>query len=105
MPESGARERSARGATTFAGLRHLAVAPDEICDLDVLLAAIDEAKAAATDPETFRDTAVALIAERLAGGRGVIRAALLARPLSGLRIARSYTYLTDCIVAATVYLA
>jgi len=93
------REITDQGQTTFAGLSHLVAPPAELADLDRLTGAIDAA-AALAPPEMLQRRVVELIRAEVAEGREKVRAALLAHPHAGVRVARSYAHVTDVMVAA-----
>jgi [protein-PII] uridylyltransferase len=91
---------------TFAGLAHLVAPAAELADLGRLTGAIDaaaEAGPAKTLPETLHGDVIGLVGEQLADGRDKVRAALLAHPHAGLRVARSYTHIMDVVVAGVFH--
>ncbi|WP_254919212.1 [protein-PII] uridylyltransferase [Oceanicola sp. 22II-s10i] len=68
-------------------------------------ALINRATAAARshkDPQEFRAALVATLSEANEAGRAAIAAAFEARPFDAAATTRAYTWLTDCIVIATV---
>ena len=89
--------------TTFAGLAHLVAPPQELADLARLTGAIDTvlkgATAGANSAKLLHGDVVQLVREQLGEGRDKVRAALLAHPHAGLRVARSYTHIMDVVVA------
>ena len=87
------------GEVTFAGLSHLIAPPDQLADLNRLTAAIDAA-AEESSPDALHRRVVELILAEVSEGRAKVRAALLAYPRAGLRVARSYAHVTDVMVAA-----
>ena len=91
--------------TTFAGLHYLIEAPDVLCDQHALIGEIDALATRYEDAEELREQVVGLLGRTLKEVRAHIREGLLATPRAGLRIARSYAHLTDCIVASTAHFA
>ncbi|HUF86881.1 MAG TPA: [protein-PII] uridylyltransferase [Thermohalobaculum sp.] len=93
-----------RGAATrtFAGLAHLIEPAEIIADLAELTTAID-AIAASAAPEAAKQRVVELVGAELGEAREKVRAALLAHPQAGLRIARSYAHIADVVVAAVYH--
>ncbi|MFB3129782.1 MAG: [protein-PII] uridylyltransferase, partial [Lysobacteraceae bacterium] len=100
------RKRQPAADPTFAGLTHLVAPAAELADLGRLTGAIDaaaEAGPAKTLPETLHGDVIGLVGEQLADGRDKVRAALLAHPHAGLRVARSYTHIMDVVVAGVFH--
>jgi [protein-PII] uridylyltransferase len=102
------RTRSPASDLTFAGLAHLIAPVGELADLGRLTGAIDamfddSAAAKSHPPKTLHGDVVQLIREQLDQGRDKVRTALLAHPDSGLRVARSYTYIMDVVVAGVFH--
>ncbi|MCH8167196.1 MAG: [protein-PII] uridylyltransferase [Proteobacteria bacterium] len=99
-------KRKRGAAATFAGLVHLVAPAAELADLDRLTGAIDAAagaESAEARPKALRREVVRLIGDQLAGGRDKVRAALLAQPHAGLRVARSYAHIVDVVVAGVFH--
>ena len=101
-----APERRHQGSPerTFAGLAHLIAKPAQIADQTDLISAIDRMAEDASDSDALRATAMSVISDAMKLGRERVREGLLTQPLAGLRIARSYTHVTDCVVAAVAHL-
>jgi [protein-PII] uridylyltransferase len=90
---------------TFTGLAHLVAKPSEIADHSDLIAAIDAQAAVCDDLDDLRRVALDMLSGCLQMGREKVREGLLAAPHAGLRTARSYTHVTDCVVAGIAHLA
>ncbi|HUV33049.1 MAG TPA: hypothetical protein VMW31_05710, partial [Devosiaceae bacterium] len=90
---------------TFAGLANLVAPAAELADLGRLTGAIDAVaggaagEAAGSGSDTRHDAVAQLLRETLAAGREKVRAGLLEQPHAGLKVARSYTHVTDVVVA------
>jgi [protein-PII] uridylyltransferase len=93
------RKPKAPEGPTFAGLAHLVAPTRELADLDDLTAGIDAAVEGARSADAAKDQVLGIVRDHLARGREKVREALLAQPNAGLRVARSYTHVTDVMVA------
>ncbi|MEM1300403.1 MAG: nucleotidyltransferase domain-containing protein, partial [Pseudomonadota bacterium] len=91
--------------TTFAGLAHLISPPTDIADHAALIATIDRMAAESASSDNLRAEVRTLMEDTLRTGKAKVREALLARPHAGLRAARGYTHLMDCVVAGITHLA
>lgn len=91
--------------TTFAGLAYLIETPAALCDRDVLIGEIDALAGQIEDEEALHEQVFELLEKTLKDVRARIREGLLMSPRAGLRIARSYAHLTDCIVSAIAHFA
>ena len=100
-----AHQKNRESDSTFAGLAHLIDAPVELCSRDALIASIDASSARCSSADELRSEVVALLSETLHATRGRIRDRLLEHPRAGLRIARSYAHVTDCIISAVAHFA
>ncbi|MEM7211057.1 MAG: [protein-PII] uridylyltransferase [Pseudomonadota bacterium] len=89
--------------STFAGLAYLIEPPSSVCNFDALIARVEEIAAKDAGSEASRTEVVELLAETLEDVRSRIRSSLLENPRAGLRIARSYAHMTDCVVAAIAH--
>lgn len=96
---------STRPDETFAGLAHLIARPAALADHLALIGAIDDLAQTCADADALRAAAVTAIADALSRGREQVRDGLLARPVAGLRVARSFAHVTDCAIAAITHLA
>ncbi|GMG84195.1 [protein-PII] uridylyltransferase [Paralimibaculum aggregatum] len=88
---------------TAAGLAHLVAPAETLADGPAVIAEIDRLAGAHPEPDALRPAVLALLSETLATGRERVRAALLAHPAAGLRVARSYAHVTDVVVQGAVH--
>ena len=102
LPETARVDQPGR---TFAGLAHLIDRPTTIADEADLIAAIDRLAVEIDDLDELRAKVRQLLDDTLQMGREHVRKSLLAKPHAGLRAARAYAHLTDCVVAALAHLA
>nr|WP_298261269.1 [protein-PII] uridylyltransferase [uncultured Litoreibacter sp.] len=77
----------------------------QILDVDALHAQLDAAMSACSDAKSMRAATVATLSEAQVTARGIISAFFEDNPLAARRVTRSYSYLTDCLVRATFYVA
>jgi [protein-PII] uridylyltransferase len=102
LAETTEKTREPASGPTFAGLAHLVAPAAELADLTRLTGAIDAA-AEAGSAKTLHGDVVQLARDQLDQGRAKVRAALLAHPDAGLRVARSYTHIMDVVVAGVFH--
>ena len=77
----------------------------QIFDTDTMYAAFDAAAKDAATPAELRSTAVKLLRKAKDDGRAAIADAFAAQPFAARPLTRAYTYLTDGLVRAALYLA
>ncbi|MFK7944146.1 MAG: [protein-PII] uridylyltransferase [Paracoccaceae bacterium] len=97
--------KPAQPGKTFAGLAHLIDRPSAIADEAGLITAIDQLAEVASDSDQLRADVLQLLIDTLQMGQTHVQQALLEKPHAGLRAARGYAHLTDCVIAALTYLA
>ena len=98
-------DKDAQPGITFAGLAHLITKPSKIADAADLCTAIDQLAEETGDTDVLRAQVRTLLEDTLQQGRNQVHDAFMKRPHAGLRAARGYTHLTDCITAALTHLA
>lgn len=80
--------------------------PEEIFDQTGVFVALDDAiSSAAGDAAAARKAVVELLRDANSKGRDAIAAAFADKPFAARPLTRSYTYLTDCLVNATMHVA
>lgn len=93
----------------MAGPQPLILPAPEIVDIDALneaiAAAAQEASAKGGDAAEIRAAVVPILREAMATGRKTIADAFTARPRAAAEMVRSYTYVTDTMVIATMRIA
>jgi len=92
-------------ARSFAGLAHLIAREETIADRQSVIAEIDRIGATGRPASEMRAEVLELLRSVLQAGRRTLRGALLAKPMAGLRYARSQAYLTDVVVFGAVHFA
>lgn len=78
---------------------------DDLADLDLLLATIDQLALEAADTDILRMQVLDLLRSTMDQGRAQILTLFGNTPLAGLRAARSFTHVTDVVVAGIVHFA
>ena len=95
--------------SSVAGPQPLILPAPEIVDIDALneaiAAAAQEASAKGGDAAEIRAAVVPILREAMATGRKTIADAFTARPRAAAEMVRSYTYVTDTMVIATMRIA
>ena len=83
----------------------LICAPEAIFDTAAIAARIDAAAQEAKEHTALRREVVAILREANSAGRAAIAEAFADAPFEARRLTRAYTYLTDGLVTATLYVA
>ncbi|QEW18847.1 PII uridylyl-transferase [Marinibacterium anthonyi] len=83
----------------------LICAPAQIFDTETIFARIDATAAERPDPAKLQAEVVAILRDAMAHGRDAIADAFTADPFAARPLTRSYTFLTDGLVAATFHTA
>ncbi|WP_428926704.1 [protein-PII] uridylyltransferase [Marinibacterium sp. SX1] len=83
----------------------LICAPAEIFDTETIFARIDEMGTGKPDPQALRNGVVEILRDATTTGRAAIETAFAADPFAARPLTRSYTYLTDGLIAATFHAA
>ncbi|MGV6850254.1 MAG: [protein-PII] uridylyltransferase [Marinibacterium sp.] len=79
--------------------------PDRIFDLPAVKSEIDQCAAKQSDPMQLRTDIVAALRTRMKAGRSAIEDAFANDPFAARPVTRSYTYLTDGLIAAACHSA
>ncbi|MEM6663976.1 MAG: [protein-PII] uridylyltransferase [Pseudomonadota bacterium] len=103
MHAAAPASRSSWPGSTFAGLSHLLDRPSTFADHQDLISQIDQFADRSDDENELQCFVLELLRQALVDGRDAVRAAFLEKPYAGLRCARSYTHVTDCVVAALMH--